>query len=575
MGDDDVLEGHDDILGLGMEGLYGGIMGYDAAEGYGTGRGVRRRAAEQKEVTFTAVIDTAPGPNQHVFVSSNELRELQQELAMEPCETGGRRLWRASAWLAVPHAAAGAAGSALSSSPRLASLESAAGESVPMFSVTYSIRGGGGIRWAESSITEPAPLRAFYYHWPRFPAAQERASDAFALLFQEEVHLLQTGRASQQQFLSRFYRLAQAPFAEDRRSLDASLEELILRHWGEEARPPPQTVLAMAAALGYFRRRPHPQQKSAGSFVSLPGGSPPQPEAGAGTPGRGQDGGPPPSLVVCRWIARHCPPRSELPEEPGARTQRPQECDLVSRFCVQRDTQMGVLFAVEVLYLGEKTFEWLRLLGFLREYTLPEPISISLCTAGERDKIVQSFLHALGEVVGDIQQQQRQLRELEVRDAEERSRHEQELASSVERSFTGLASFCPSADCLHKLVLQVQERLPDKLDIVMPLVFGRLQTLHFGSQDKDALRKMIRDIPAMRVDACAAALLQSKHHPSDAFAAAEIVRCVQEITEHTARGDERQQLLSALRRWLARHYGHAPEKADRWPGEDQRNRPAS
>ena len=41
----------------------------------------------------------------------------------------------------------------------------------------------------------------------------------------------------------------------NRALFDKALEELILQHWGEEARPPAQTVLAIAATLGYFRRQ--------------------------------------------------------------------------------------------------------------------------------------------------------------------------------------------------------------------------------------------------------------------------------------------------------------------------------
>ena len=54
--------------------------------------------------------------------------------------------------------------------------------------------------------------------------------------------------------------------------------------------------------------------------------------------------------------------------------------------------------AAESLYIGEKTFEWLKLLSFLPEHLLPPPLHASLQSGEEREKLVKSFISSMNQV---------------------------------------------------------------------------------------------------------------------------------------------------------------------------------
>merc|ERR1711948_171264 len=62
----------------------------------------------------------------------------------------------------------------------------------------------------------------------------------------------------------------------------------------------------------------------------------------------------------------------------------------------QRLSQLGALHAADTLYSGEKSFEWIRLLTFLPEHQLPNPVSVSQITE-DRDKLEKSFLNNMAE----------------------------------------------------------------------------------------------------------------------------------------------------------------------------------
>ena len=65
---------------------------------------------------------------------------------------------------------------------------------------------------------------------------------------------------------------------------------------------------------------------------------------------------------------------------------------------------------------------------------------------------------------------------------------------------------------------------------MIPMIFSRFRSIHFGKEDKTSLVEMINDIPFMLLvskwleefpprhcDETAIALLQNQNHPSDAF----------------------------------------------------------
>lgn len=541
-----------------------------------------RGTAGPAEVAFSVFLPTAPRPGQAVMLTGT-LPELGEGVAMEQCDTGGGRLWRASLQLYIGATAAAAAGlgvglgvgapgasgglfglaglgSAMAFSGR-AGASGAGGElrggAVPtLFEVMYIVKNADGqvALQEDMAFGEPAPPRSHYFHRARFSGADAVQDEAFPLFVHDEVHLLQSGATTPREFIHRFQHLAQAPFARKRSLLDKALEELIQVHWGEDARPPASTVLAIAATLGYFRRR---QSHDRSSFAMhmyedqdmlkqvMP----------ASSSSQEKEKEPPQSLVVCRWIVKHCPSRQDAPEDEAERRERGEG---MSNHHLQRLTQTGVLQAAETLYKGEKTFEWLKLLNFLPEHGLPGPLSASTVTADEQQKLVKSFLDAMDKVFENFRTELAGVRRME--EGPEKAREETRVNSNLELFLRGLTTFSPSADGLHKLILKVTADHASMLEVVMPMVFHRFRSLHFGENDKEALKAMLRDIPFIHSDDCVISLLQSQHHPNEAFQAKDIVQFIKLATE-TKDGvrSAGPALQSAMRRWLMRLYGRPPQ----------------
>ena len=407
------------------------------------------------------------------------------------------------------------------------------------------------------AMPELGPLRRFYYHRMKCAGKEDTAAErACPLFIQNELHLLQTNAIAREEFMSRLGHLTLAPFARKQALVDRGLEELI-EHWGPDAPAPVSTVFAVAAVLGLLQRR---SSQSLGC-----GGGPPLHEGYGGGLGLGLGLGhreslhqrerERPSLVVCRWINRHCPLRpfrlawEEAGERPGER--------LRSQF--QQDVELGVLQAAKTLY-GERSFEWLRLLDFLPEHGAPQPLSASQCLKADgRQRLEASFrAHAA--------------RALQVQDHEEELQGvggKQLLQRRLEKEIRGLCAYCPSILSLHELVRRVHGEHQHLMEMVNRAVLSRLRTMHFDEREAAALQAMISEgsqVGLSLSDDLAIALLQNQHHPSASFPDSRILGLVQQVTEDERTGVSRQagdQLVTSVRRWLLRCYGRAPDRLER------------
>ena len=164
------------------------------------------------------------------------------------------------------------------------------------------------------------------------------------------------------------------------------------------------------------------------------------------------------------------------------------------------------------------------------------------------------------QVFADFAQRQNELKAT-VDDAKERSRLEQQASNQIELFLRGLCTFCPSIEGLQRLITRVSAEYPTLMETTIPMIVNRLRSLHFGPQDKEALKAMIREVGFMHSDECAIALLTNSHHPNDSFNMQEIIQFVKMVTE--SREGVRpcgHQLLMAMRRWLIRHFGRQPER---------------
>jgi len=507
-----------------------------------------------------------------------DLPELRDGIPMVPCQTGDGRLWRQVVRLdvqgperggggAAPFGLFGGAGAGLGSLGGVMG-----GAPPPLFECNYVIRNPSGAEVLKEDVSnaETGSLRQFYYHRARFPGVEadhssDVAGQAFTMFVHEEVHMMQNG-GNPRDFIHRFTQLAQAKFAKKRKFLDRAIEELI-EEW-KGGIPPKDVVLALAATVGYFRRQN--QSSFWGEALDQPF------SGGVGLGGNFTQGAdakekePPPSLIVCRWLVKYCPARQDAEEDDrreGRTRDRGGEGHMGGHQ-LHRFTQLGMLQALETLYFGEKTFEWLKLLNFLPEHNLPSPLSASQCTSEDREKLQKNYLAAMHEQFDEFraQKEQYQIVAAALPDEKEKQKRLQALNAHIETYQRGLYNFCPSVDNLWKLLRKSQEEMKDiELQNVVNHTLSRLRTLHFGQADKDAFKSMIRDFAFLQSDDTACALLSNTHHPSEAMKSEEIMAFVRQVTETTRDGARPAgtQLQNAMRRWLLRHYGRQPERSDR------------
>lgn len=203
----------------------------------------------------------------------------------------------------------------------------------------------------------------------------EKGEGAFPCFVHEEMFLLGSDDVTPRQFMTRYLQLCQAPWAKKRHLLEQAIEELI-QQWDPQQQPPPKIVLAVAATLGHFRK-----QSTAHGPFGFYGDDDFHPQ---GTQlEKEKDKEHPHSLIVCKWIVRHCPARADVQEEEERERERDQERGGprdrgLSHHHFQRYAQQGVLQAAEILYCGEKNFEWLGVLRFLPEHMSPPAVNASI-----------------------------------------------------------------------------------------------------------------------------------------------------------------------------------------------------
>lgn len=510
-----------------------------------------RGLAAVSDVTFSVCLDIELPEGQTVFLTGT-LPELQQPIPMRPCDTGSRRLWRTMTQITPPAPTAGlgaAAGIASGSAAGSASGSAAAGLSamnlfpgilegghmagVSGFRVNYFVRDDAGqVVHPETTVGVPFDPVQYYYHRTRFLPKSPDPSvecEAFPLFVHDEIHLLQSGATTARDFLQRYLQLVRSMPNRRMALLNKALEDLIQNHWGEETRPPHQTVLAVAAMLGCLRSHklgynqafPPLYEDYKADVPSLARNEQQEQEAA-------------PSLVVCRWIVRHCP-AAEADNDPldEIRNERERGREAL-RF--QRLSMQGVMQASSTLYNGEKTFEWLRVLNFLPEHEPPLPLDASQFTGEEQQKLESSFARTVQETFANFQEEETTL-------------------------LRGLCTFCPSIAGLHSIVTRVRRDFPAVEEALMPMVFNRIRSLNFGPQDKEALKVMVQEVAFMRSDDMSISLLTNMHHPSSSFQMAEIISFVKLASEEEEGvRPAGPQLQCAVKRWLTRYYGRPPER---------------
>ncbi|CAJ1379394.1 unnamed protein product [Effrenium voratum] len=341
--------------------------------------------------------------------------------------------------------------------------------------------------------------------------------------------------------------LAGSNFTKKRALLDKALEELIA-HWGMDTPAPAQVVLAAAAALGTMKRQGAMSGVGLYGFESY-GEDYPFGHMGAPSkPDKEKEKEEAPSLIVCRWIVKHCPSRADVEDDHRERERGRENRSMT--------TTAGVRLAAETLYKEEQTFDWLKLLNFLPEHSLPQPVNASQCSRDEARRLAESFLRSTDTVFLNFQQERARHEAHPPAEAKDRQKAEQDMQGNMELFLRGLCSFCPSVDCMMKLVAHLRKSWEPLLEVITPMIFSRFRSLNFGKEDKECLRKMIQEVRFMQSDDTAVALLQNQNHPSEAFREREIVDFIKLVTED--RGRVRAagpQLQSAARRWLVRYYG--------------------
>eukprot|EP00930_Biecheleria_cincta_P035478 TRINITY_DN24399_c0_g1_i1.p1 TRINITY_DN24399_c0_g1~~TRINITY_DN24399_c0_g1_i1.p1 ORF type:complete len:4764 (+),score=1067.82 TRINITY_DN24399_c0_g1_i1:48-14339(+) len=543
--------------------------------GPGGRRGGRGRGAGPMDVMFSVFVHPAPAAGETVFLSGN-LPELTNGVPMTVKPLGNGKLWTAVVQVNAANIVARHGGAASSSAAGLGGMGGmlgmlgglgdmggmrGAGGQPPTFEYGYTVKDAAGrVTHREDGERngEHGDVKSFYFHRAKFAGSDAAQDEGFVHFVHDEIFQLQSGNITPEESHKRLMALHSSKFSKQGPLLDKAIEDLINNHWGYDNAPHPQVVLQVASALGIIRT----------SRSAMHGwGMPHSFMDDAGPAGREKDKEKekeePPSLLVCRWVVKHCPSREELDAlenaDAGAREGRPKNRRS------DASTSNGVRFAAETLYTKEQTFEWLKLLNFLQLHSLPSAKSASEMTPAESKKLVASFVEEMETIFGRIDAEITALRANPPADDKERQAKEAEVQRKSEMYIGGLCSFCPSAESLERLVKRVQTDGGVFMEVTMQNVFSRLRTLHFGQSDKDRLKDMIQAMPAMQIDECAVALLQNQHHPSDSkFDAKEIIDFVKMITQN--RQGVRPagtQLQNAARRWLVRYYGRPSTDRER------------
>ena len=523
-------------------------------------RGGRRGRGGVTDVTFSVFVHPAPATGETVCLSGS-IAELQNPLPMQPNQMGDRKLWHLTVQInaaSIVPPPAQQAPAAMIGLMQHGSLISALGggrgtAAATIFEYSYTVQNaaGGIVRQDEGSRPgETGELKQLYYHKATFGAPEGVQDEGFKLFINDEIFQLQSGQITVRDFHRRMVALAASGFNKKRALLDKALEELI-NHWGMDTPAPAQVVLAVAAAMGTMKRNTQgvtmygfESFENDYSFSSMVGSKEKEKEK--------ED---PPSLMVCRWIVMHCPSRADVEEEQRGERERGRESRSMA-------TTAGVRLAAETLYKEEQTFDWLKLLNFLPEHSLPQPVNASQCSRDEARKLTESFFRSMKHVFDDFQRSKVEFDSNPPADAKDRQKAEQEMQTRMELFLRGLCTFCPSVECMKQLVLTLRETWEPLVEVMIPMIFSRFRSIHFGKDDKERLQEMIRDIPFMNCDETAIALLQNQNHPNDAFKEREIATFVNQVTQNSMGGARAAgpQLQNAARRWLVRYYGRPVDR---------------
>ncbi|CAL1160055.1 unnamed protein product, partial [Cladocopium goreaui] len=261
---------------------------------------------------------------------------------MQPNQTGDRRLWHVTVQINASTIVMPAAQQA----PAIVSLVLGAGlggrgpAAAPTFEFSYCVQSalGAVVRPADGVSGEQGELKSIYYHKALFGAPEGLQDDGFKLFIHDEIFQLQSNQITTRDFHRHMVALAASSFNKKRSLLDRALEDLI-NHWGMDNPAPSQVVLAVAAALGTMKR--NTQGVSMYGFENFDN------EYAFGTgmssKEKEKEKEEPPSLVVCRWIVKHCPSRADVEEEQRGERERGRESRSLA-------TTAGVRLAAETLY---------------------------------------------------------------------------------------------------------------------------------------------------------------------------------------------------------------------------------
>eukprot|EP00931_Biecheleriopsis_adriatica_P017997 TRINITY_DN1271_c1_g1_i1.p1 TRINITY_DN1271_c1_g1~~TRINITY_DN1271_c1_g1_i1.p1 ORF type:complete len:4782 (+),score=1057.93 TRINITY_DN1271_c1_g1_i1:65-14410(+) len=533
-------------------------------------------------VTFSVFVYPEPSAGQSVYLEGT-IPELNRGVQMHPNATGGGKLWNVTINVANPSAVLGSVAASASSGIMAmmgmrGGMGGGSGEP-PLFEYTYSLRdAAGNVVKAEDGPRngEYHELKDFYYHRAKW--AETAKDEGFKLFVHDEIDQLQRGTTDSKTFQKRMGRLSEANFQKKRTLLDKAVEELI-GHWGMDTPAPAQTVLAVATAIGCMKKERHALMQGMmglefsgmhddfeSSSYGFTGGR----DRGADKEKEKED---PPSLMVARWVVRHCPSRAELEEQERAAGAGGERGEPRMRRGATQAAEAGVRFCAENLYKEEHTFEWLKLLNFLHEHGLPQPVSASTCkNPADEKKLANSFIEARDNIFRNFSEMTAAARS--ITEEKERAKAESDVKETIHKFLRGLCTFCPSINCMRKLVAAVTSEFPSEIDILGQCVWQRIKSLQFGQNDKEQLKAMISEIPFMQADDTAIALLQSQHHPSEAFKDVEIVDFIKQVTQNSREvRPATPNLQAAARRWLTRLCRHAarhaePVQGDRSAGAD-------
>jgi hypothetical protein len=446
------------------------------------------------DVTFSVFVHPAPAAGETVFLSGS-LPELTNGVPLTVKPLGNGKLWTAvvqvnAANVVARHGGAASSAAGIGSMGGMLGMLGGLGDmggmgrgagagQLPTFEYGYTVKDAAGRvthREEGERNGEHGDMKAFYFHRAKFAGSDAAQDEGFMQLVHDEIFQLQSGNITPDDSHKRMMALHNSKFTKQGPLFDKALEALINDHWGYDNAPHPQVVLQVASALGIIRTSrsamhgwgmPHGFMDDAGPVAKADKDKEKEKEE-------------PPSLLVCRWVVKHCPSREELDALEnadaggGAREGRPKNRRS------DASTSNGVRFAAETLYTKEQTFEWLKLLNFLQLHSLPSSKSASEMTPAESKKLVACFVEEMESIFGRIDAEITALRVSPPADDKERQTKEAEVQRKSEMYIGGLCSFCPSAESLERLVKRVQVDGGVFMEVTMQNVFSRLRTLHFG-----------------------------------------------------------------------------------------------